>query len=169
MSISAALLPEFDNEMANTRRAIARVPDSAFDWTPHEKSSSIQELVSHLANLPSWTAVTVEQDSIDMAPPDGGEQPRQPMAGSTAEALETFDRNVAMARKALEKATDAVMLDDWSLLNGGEVMFTLPKVAVVRSFILNHMVHHRGQLTVYLRMNDVPVPAIYGPSADEAG
>jgi uncharacterized damage-inducible protein DinB len=168
MSISAALLPEFDNEMANTRRAIERVPDSAFGWTPHEKSSSMQELVSHLANLPSWMAVTLEQDSIDMAPPDGSEPPRQPAAGSTAEALATFDRNVTVAREALQKATDAVMMDDWSLLSGGEAMFTLPKVAVVRTFILNHMIHHRGQLTVYLRMNDVPVPAIYGPSADEA-
>ncbi len=167
MSISAALLPEFDTEMANTRRAIERVPDSALDWTPHAKSSSMRDLVSHLANLPSWMSVTLEQDSIDMAPPDGSEPPRQPAAGSTAEALATFDRNVAVAREALEKATDAVMMDDWSLLSGGEAMFTLPKAAVVRTFILNHLIHHRGQLTVYLRMNDLPVPAIYGPSADE--
>ncbi|MEJ2548556.1 MAG: DinB family protein [Gemmatimonadota bacterium] len=102
-----------------------------------------------------------------MAPPDGSEPPRQPAASSTAEALETFDRNVAQAREVLAGASDAVMMETWSLLNGGETVFSMPKVAVVRSFILNHMIHHRGQLTVYLRMHDVPLPAIYGPSADE--
>jgi uncharacterized damage-inducible protein DinB len=102
-----------------------------------------------------------------MAPPDGSEPPRQPAAGSTAEALETFDRNVAQAREVLAGASDAVMMETWSLLDGGETVFSMPKVAVMRSFILNHMIHHRGQLTVYLRMHDVPLPAIYGPSADE--
>ncbi|MCL7973263.1 MAG: DinB family protein [marine benthic group bacterium] len=167
MSISAAMLPEFDHEMANTRKTLERVPDAAFAWKPHEKSSSMQDLASHLANLPAWTAVTIQQDGIDMAPPDGSEPPRQPAATSTAEALETFDRNVAEAREVLAGASDAVMMETWSLLNGGETVFSMPKVAVMRSFILNHMIHHRGQLTVYLRMHDVPLPAIYGPSADE--
>jgi uncharacterized damage-inducible protein DinB len=168
MPISAALLPEFDHEMANTRRTLERVPNAAFDWTPHEKSYSMQDLVSHLANLPSWTAVTIEQDSIDMAPPDGSEPPRTEAVASTAQALETFDTNVAAARAIIENASDEKLMETWSLLNGGEVMFTMPKVAVLRSFIMNHMIHHRGQLTVYLRMNDAPLPALYGPSADES-
>jgi len=167
MPISASLLPEFDHEMANTRRTLERVPDSAFDWKPHEKSLSMQDLASHLANLPSWVSVTVEHDSIDMAPPDGSEPPRQVAAESTAQALETFDTNVAAARAIIEAASDEKLMETWSLLNGGEVMFAMPKVAVLRSFIMNHMIHHRAQLTVYLRMNDVPVPALYGPSADE--
>ncbi len=168
MPISAALLPEFDHEMANTRRTLERVPDTAFDWTPHEKSYSMQALVSHLANLPSWTAVTIEQDSIDMAPPDGSEPPRTEAVASTAQVLETFDANVTAARAIIESASDEKLMETWSLLNGGEVMFAMPKVAVLRSFIMNHMIHHRGQLTVYLRMNDAPLPALYGPSADES-
>ena len=168
MPISAALLPEFDHEMANTRRTLERVPDSAFDWTPHEKSYSMQDLVSHLANLPSWTAVTIEQDSIDMAPADGSEPPKTEAVASTAQALETFDTNVAAARAVIEGASDEKLMETWSLLNGGEVMFAMPKVAVLRSFIMNHMIHHRGQLTVYLRLNDAPLPALYGPSADES-
>ena len=167
MPISASLLPEFDHETANTRRTLARVPDSAFDWKPHEKSLSMQDLASHLANLPSWVSVTVEHDSIDMAPPDGSEPPRTEAAESTAQALETFDTNVAAARAIIEAASDEKLMETWSLLNGGEVLFAMPKVAVLRSFIMNHMIHHRAQLTVYLRMTDVPVPALYGPSADE--
>jgi uncharacterized damage-inducible protein DinB len=167
MPISAAMLPEFDHEMANTRRTLERVPDSAFDWTPHEKSLSMQALVSHLANLPSWTAMTIEKDSIDMAPPDGSEPPRTEALTSTAQVVETFDRNVATARAAIAGASDEKFMETWSLLSGGEVMLAMPKVAVLRSFVMNHMIHHRAQLTVYLRMNDVPLPALYGPSADE--
>ena len=167
MPISAALLPEFDHEMANTRKTLERVPDTAFDWTPHEKSLSMRDLVSHLSNIPAWTAMTIEQDSIDMAPLDGSEPPRTEPVASTAQAVETFDTNVAAARAILEGAGDEKLMETWSLLAGGETMFAMPKVAVLRSFIMNHMIHHRAQLTVYLRMNDVPLPALYGPSADE--
>ncbi len=166
MPIAAALLPEFDHEMAGTRRALERVPDSAFGFTPHEKSYTMQALVSHLANLPSWTSMTILHDSLDMAPQEG-EAPRQEAMRSTGEALATFDRNVAAAREALAEASDETLIGPWSLLAGGQEIFTMPKVAVLRSFVLNHMIHHRGQLTVYLRMNDVPLPALYGPSADE--
>ncbi len=167
MPISAALLPEFDHGMANLRRTLERVPDSTFDWKPHEKSLSMGDLVSHLSNLPSWTAITIEQDSIDMAPPDGSEPPRTKPVTSTAEAVESFNANVTTGRATIEGASDEKLMETWSLLNGGETIFAMPKVAVLRSFIMNHMIHHRAQLTVYLRMNDVPVPALYGPSADE--
>jgi len=167
MSISAAMLPEFDHEMTNTRRTLERVPDSAFDWAPHEKSLSMQALVSHLANLPSWAALTIEQDSVDMAPLDGSEPPRTEALSSTAQVVETFDLNVVAARAAIAGASDEKLMETWSLLSGGEVMLAMPKVAVLRSFVMNHLIHHRAQLTVYLRLNDVPLPALYGPSADE--
>lgn len=167
MSISAALLPEFDYEMANTRRTLERIPESCFDWTPHEKSPSMGNLVSHLANLPSWAAMTIEQDSINMIPPDGSDPPKTPQVGSTQEALESFDQKVASARKLLAGASDADLLATWSLLYGEETVLSMPKVAVLRGFVMNHMIHHRGQLTVYMRMNDLPLPALYGPSADE--
>ena len=102
-----------------------------------------------------------------MAPPDGSEPPRTEAVASTAQALETFDANVAAARAIIGGASDEKLMETWSLLNAGEVMFAMPKVAVLRSFIMNHMIHHRGQLTVYLRLNDAPLPALYGPSADE--
>ncbi|MGW8281702.1 MAG: DinB family protein [Gemmatimonadota bacterium] len=168
MPIAASLLPEFDHEMANTRRTLERVPESTFDWKPHQKSPSMRDLVSHLSNLPSWTAITIEQDSIDMAPADGSEPPRTEPVTSIAQAVESFDANVATARTSIEGASDEKLMETWSLLSGGETMFAMPKVAVLRSFIMNHMIHHRAQLTVYLRMNDVPLPALYGPSADEA-
>lgn len=168
MSIGASLLPEFDHEMANTRRTLERVPDSTFGWKPHEKSPTMGDLVSHLSNLPSWMTITIEQDSIDMAPPDGSEPPRTTPVTSTAAALEAFDANVSAGRATIAGATDEKMMETWSLLQGGETVFAMPRIAVVRSFIMNHMIHHRAQLTVYLRMNDVPLPALYGPSADEA-
>ncbi len=166
MSIAQSLLPEFDHEMAGTRKALERVPDSALAFTPHEKSLSMQGLVTHLANLPHWTSVTIETDELDMDSPEGTAQRVEPV-GSTAEALERFDRNVAAARDALAAASDETLLGPWTLRSGGQTAFTMPKVAVLRSFVMNHMIHHRGQLTVYLRMNDVPLPALYGPSADE--
>ena len=166
MSIAASLLPEFDHEMAGARRALERVPDTSFAFTPHEKSLSMQGLVTHLANLPHWTTVTVETDELDMDAPDGAAQRAEPV-GSTSEALQMFDRNVAAAREALAGASDETLLGPWTLRSQGQTAFTMPKVAVLRSFVMNHMIHHRGQLTVYLRLNDVPLPALYGSSADE--
>jgi len=166
MSISAALLPEFDQEMANTRKALERVPDDKFDWKPHEKSMSMGGLATHLANLPRWTVYTINQDSLDLAPP-GGEPLRAEEQRSRREVLEDFDKNAAAARDAIAGASDEELLKPWSLLQGGVTLMTLPKIAVLRSFVMNHVIHHRGQFTVYLRLNDVPVPSIYGPSADE--
>ena len=168
MAMRDVFLAEFDHEMANTRRTLERVPEAKFDWRPHQKSFTMQALASHLANIPAWTEMTLNQDSLDMSP-DGETQFQTPQAKSTAELLKFFDENVAAARKAISDTSDEGFQQVWTLLKAGEAVFAMPKAAVLRSFILNHNVHHRAQLTVYLRLNDVPVPAIYGQSADEAG
>lgn len=166
MAISASLLPEYDHEMANTRKTLERIADDKFDWKPHAKSFSLGALATHLSNIPSWAVLALEKDSFDMAPP-GAPLPRTEQAKSRREVLETFDKNVAAARAAIAAASDTTFLQNWSLLSGGKRVLTLPKVAVVRSFVMNHTIHHRAQLGVYLRLNDIPVPAVYGPSADE--
>ena len=168
MSLSEMILPEFEQEMANTRKTLERVPDDNFDWKPHAKSSSLGGLATHLANIPSWTTFTFAQDELDIAPP--GEPPfTLEQAKSTADLLSAFDKNVADARAALAGAGDEQWLGKWSLLRGGNTIMTLPRAAVMRGFVLSHLIHHRAQLGVYLRLLDVPVPAIYGPSADEGG
>ncbi|MBI4852000.1 MAG: DinB family protein [Acidobacteria bacterium] len=166
MKISDTLLPEFDHEMAGTRKTLARVPEDKFGWKPHEKSMTMVDLASHLANIASWMGITVNQDSFDVAPKDG-EPFQTPKANSVKELLEIFDKNVADSRAILAQASNETLMGNWTFLNGGQTVFVLPKVAVVRSFIFNHNVHHRAQLGVYLRLNDVAVPSIYGPSADE--
>lgn len=168
MSLSEMILPEFEQEMANTRRTLERVPDEKFEWKPHEKSSSLGGLATHLANIPSWTTHTFEKDELDIAPP-GAPPFRLEQAKSTADLLESFDKNVADARATLAAATDERWFGKWSLLRGGAPIMTLPRAAVMRGFVLSHLIHHRAQLGVYLRLLDVPVPAIYGPSADEGG
>lgn len=165
---SEMLMPEFEQEMANTRRTLERVPEDRFAWKPHEKSTSLGGLATHLANLPSWTTHTFDKDELDMAPP-GAEPFRLEEAKSRAELLAAFDKNVAAARAALTGASDESWQGPWSLLNGGKTIMTLPRAAVMRGFVMNHLIHHRAQLGVYLRLLDVPVPSIYGPSADEGG
>jgi uncharacterized damage-inducible protein DinB len=162
MLLIDALLPEFDREMTLTRRLLERVPEDRFDWKPHPKSMSLGALSTHLANLPVWAEVTARQTTFDLA----GQPPREP-AASRQELLATFDRNVAQAREALVGRTDAELLAPWTLKSGSHTIFTMPKTSVLRSMVLNHLVHHRGQLSVYLRLHDVPLPSIYGPSADE--
>ncbi len=165
MAFVDALLPEFDREMGLTRRLLERLPDGQFAWQPHPKSMTLGRLAEHLAELPHWAAATITQDGIDVSVgrPEGYQSP------ATRDAvLAMFDANVAQAREALAGAPDAVLLAPWTLSNGAHVIFTMPKVAVMRSFVLNHLIHHRGQMTVYLRLHDVPLPSIYGPSADEA-
>jgi len=166
MTIAQSLLPEFDMEMANTRRMLERVPDSLLDWRPHDKSGTMRWTVSHLATLPGWLPGILAGDSMDIAPA-GGESYKSPSFESTAAAVAAFDEGVAAARAALSEADDANMMGTWSLLKAGEVMFSMPRVAVLRGFVLSHSIHHRAQLGVYLRLKDVPLPATYGPSADE--
>ena len=165
MTLSEALLPEFDQEMALTRRCLERVPDEKFDWKPHPKSGALGWLAGFLAVLPGWTSTTLKQDSLDLSPPGGG--PPLPSLTNRRAVLEMFDKNVGEARTALAVAPDPHLLAPWTLLNGGQKLLTLPRIAILRTFVISHLIHHRGQLTVYLRLNDVPVPALYGPSADE--
>lgn len=162
MSLEKSLLPELDHEMAGTRRALERIPDAKLDWRPHERSGTLGWLGMHLAQLPFWATTTVESEGLDL---EG--YPAAPVAQSTAEILETFDRHVAQARAAIAGTGDETWFGSWCLRMGDHVIFDMPRIAVLRSFVMNHIVHHRGQLTVYLRLLDVPVPALYGPSADE--
>lgn len=165
MGIVDALLPEFDREMGVTRRLLERVPDGQFAWQPHPKSMTLGRLAEHLAELPNWVGATMTRDSFDMevGRPAGYTSP------ATRDAvLAMFDASVTGARGALASRTDAELLAPWTLLKGGQPVFTMPKASVLRAFVFNHIVHHRGQLSVYLRMHDVPLPSIYGPSADEA-
>lgn len=167
MALAESLLPEFDHEMNNTRRTLERVPDDRFDWKPHEKSMAMGGLATHLANLPTWAIYTLAQDSLDLAP-EGKPLPPMPMAKSRDELLRTFDDNIAKARAAIAGTVDQDFFKPWSLEHGGKTLLTLPKIAVLRSFVMNHNIHHRAQLGVYLRLNDIAVPSIYGPSADES-
>ena len=167
MGLSESLLPEFDNEMANTRKTLERVPHEKFAWKPHEKSTAMGGLATHLSNIPTWVMHTIDQDSLDLAP-GGKPLPQAEQAKSNAELLATFDANVAKARAAIAGASDAELFKPWSLMMNGNTLMTLPKIAVLRNFVMNHLIHHRAQLGVYLRLNDIPVPSIYGPSADES-
>jgi len=167
MTISEQLLPEFDHEMANTRKSLERIPIEKLGWKPHEKSFSMGDLAMHIVNIPSWLPLTIEHDSFDMAPP-GAPPFQRPKANSRTEILAIFDKNVAAARAALISASDENLLKIWTLLSGGKKVLALPRTATIRSFIMNHTIHHRAQLGVYLRLNNVAVPAIYGPSADES-
>ena len=162
MAIKDGLLPEFDHEMATTRNVIARVPAEKFDFKPHDRSMTMGALASHIADMPTWAFVGINQDSLDLA---AGFKPFQ--AASSAELLDAFDKNVVLARGAIAAASDEAFIKNWSLKRGDVTLLTMPKIAVVRSFVMNHVIHHRGQLSVYLRLNDIPVPSIYGPSADE--
>ena len=162
MPLVDALLPEFDHEMTRTRKVLERVPDDRYDWKPHPKSFSLGALATHVAGLPTWGSETLNRSELDV----GGNPPLTALP-TTSDILAAFDRNVADARAALTGKTDAELAAMWSLRYNGRTLFSMPKATVWRSFVVSHLIHHRAQLTVYLRLLDVPVPAIYGPSADE--
>ncbi len=168
MSIAKSMLPEFDQEMAGTRKTLERIPDDKLEWKAHPKSNTIGWVAAHLAEIPGWVQGILEQDAWDINPV-GGEPYRTPQVASRQQVLEIFDRNVAAARKSLEGATDEALMKPWSLVSGGQALFTMPRIAVLRGFVFNHTIHHRAHLCVYLRLNDIPVPALYGPSGDESG
>ncbi|MFW6089045.1 MAG: DinB family protein [Gemmatimonadota bacterium] len=165
MSMSARILPAFEHVIEGTRQHLESIPDDRLGWRPHDKSYTIGELGTHLANLPSWVMVTIGQDELDVAPP-GEDPPRLEPFGSSSEMVRTIDENATVAQASIEGASDEDLMAEWTLLKGGEVLFTLPKIAVLRTFVMDHMIHHRGQLTVYLRLLDVPVKQTFGPTAD---
>jgi uncharacterized damage-inducible protein DinB len=166
MSIGQTLLGEFDQEMENTRKVLERLPDEKWNWKPHEKSGTTGWLAGHLAMFPDWLTTVMKQEEFDYAPVSGpGFQP--PKMDNRKEMLAVFERGVGEARAALAAADDRAFSKDWTLLAGGQKIFTMPRVACIRSMVLNHLIHHRGQLTVYLRLMGVAVPGLYGPSADE--
>lgn len=166
MSIAQSILPEFEQEMAGTRRVLERVPEDKLDWKAHPKSNTIGWVASHLAEIPGWVEGTLTQDEWEIHPP-GGEPYRTPMLKSRQEILDSFDANVAAAKKAIEATSDEAFFKQWSLLNQGKPIVTMPRVGVIRTWVLNHTIHHRAFLCVYLRLNDIPVPGLYGPSGDE--
>jgi uncharacterized damage-inducible protein DinB len=166
MTYAESVLPEFDQEMASTRKVLERIPDDKLDWQAHPKSHTIGWNANHLADLPNWLAETLTKTSLDIAP-IGGAPYQLPKVTSRQEIVDLFDRNVANARKTLVATTDEEAGKMWSLLRGGQPIFTMPRAAVVRGMVLNHIIHHRAILCVYLRLNDIPVPGMYGPSGDE--
>jgi uncharacterized damage-inducible protein DinB len=162
MSIADSLLPEFDEEMTKTRKVLERLPEDKFGWKPHPKSFGMGALATHVATLPYWAIVTIERDSIDIS-----SQEKNPEAKTRAELLDRFEKNRSLARAAIAGAKDDHLLAPWSLVFAGATVLTMPRISVLRMLVMNHLIHHRAQLGVYLRLNDVAVPALYGPSADE--
>ena len=164
MPLIEALLPEFDREMGQTRKVLDRVPDGQFDWRPHPTSVALGRLAEHLAEMPLWATTTMAQGGIDMMTLRPAEY-KSPT--NRTEVLAMFDANLKAARPQVANKTDSEFDAPWTLKAGGKQVFTMPKASVMRSFVINHMVHHRGQMTVYLRMLGVKIPSIYGPSGDE--
>lgn len=167
MSISQGFLGELDHELVGTRKVIERVPEGKLTWQPHPKSATMGKLASHLSDVSGWGIHIMELPELDVAPV-GGPAYAPPDFKTVREMLANFDDKNARMRAIIAAAPDAAYMVPWSLKMGGKTMFTMPRVAVIRSMIFNHTVHHRAQLTVYLRLNDVPVPSLYGPSADES-
>ncbi len=166
MPIAQALLPEFDREMEGVRKSLERAPAEKYDWRPHPKSGTMGWLVSHLATLPTLAVRALESESYEIAP-DGKPPAGPPKLKTREEALELFDKNRDAARAAIAAAGDEQLMVPWTLSYMGKTIFTLPRAAVLRVVFMNHTIHHRAQLGVYLRLNDLPVPALYGPSGDE--
>lgn len=163
MTISQTLLPEFDQEMTNTRKLLERIPDSKLNYQPHKKSMTMARLASHVAELPGWVMTALDQDVLDMQP-----DYKPHIAASRDELLQMFDKNVATAHARIAASSDQHWGETWTFKMAGKEIMAMPRVVVVRSFVMNHLIHHRAQLGVFLRLNDVEIPGMYGPSADEA-
>ena len=163
MAIAQALLPEFDHEMATTRRMLERFPEDKVEWRPHETCMTLGRLAGHVAELAGWTTVTMNQDQLEMDPSTY----KPNIVSSRAEALKQFDDSVKASRESIAGASDETLMKPWSLVAGDKAVLTMPRVAVLRSFVMNHMIHHRGQLAAFYRIAGVPIPSLYGPSKDE--
>lgn len=161
MSIAQSLLPELDQEAGNTVKMLQAIPNDQLTFKPHEKSFDMASLVTHIVGIPEWATETIRKDSMDFT----GYTP-PPNIKSSEEAVEVFQKNTAAAREALAAASDEALHKEWTLSGNGQVFFTLPRVVVLRSFVFNHLIHHRAQLGMMLRLCGAKVPGMYGPSAD---
>jgi uncharacterized damage-inducible protein DinB len=161
-NIASAFIAELKQEAIATRKCLERISEDKFDYKPHEKSMTFSQLAVHVAEMIGWATVTIKTEQLDFA------TDYKPFEAKTnAELIEFFEKNLAEAIEALENTSDEEMRQDWTLRNGEQVFFTMPRFQVLRGMVFNHIIHHRGQLSVYLRLNDIPVPSLYGPSADE--
>ncbi len=167
MTIGQSMLAEFDQEMQNTRKVLERVPDEKWGWKPHDKSGTLGWLAGHVATLPGWATMTINTEEFDYAPLSGKSSYQQPKTDSRKELLAAFDKEAADARAALASVSDQEIMKTWKLLAGGQEIFAMPRIACIRGMVMNHLIHHRAQLTVYFRLLNVAVPGLYWPSADE--
>jgi uncharacterized damage-inducible protein DinB len=166
MSIAESILPEFDHETATTRLLLERIPDGKADWKPHEHAMTLGGLAMHIANIPKWCVIALERLEFDPNPVDGGRPAVAAAFDSTAQLLRAYDEAATAARALLARTTDGEFMAQWTLKIEGRTMFSMPRVAAFRSFVVNHAAHHRGQLSVYLALLGVPVPHVYHPAAE---
>ena len=164
MALSDSLSAELGHEASNTKKMLERVLIGHFDWKPHEKSFTLGRLATHVAELPSWAGYIVKADEFNLASRDYS---KPNTAGSSSELMNLFEEHLAKAKEDLQDVSDETMMQNWTLKSGEQVFFTMPRIVVIRNMVLNHIVHHRAQLGVYLRLLDIPVPGMYGPTADE--
>ncbi len=163
MNLIDPVLAELAHEAATTRRLLERVPEPQLAWKPHEKSMTLGRLATHIAEIPGWVGSIVEKDEFDVG--GGGHTP--PTIDRVPEIVAMFDRNVAAATAVLKRQSNDRLLAKWQLKRKGQLVVEMPRMGMIRALLMNHLIHHRGQLSVYLRLQDVPLPSIYGPTADE--
>jgi len=167
MPLNQILLPELDQETGLTRKIIEKLPADKWAWKPHEKSYSLGDLTSHIVNIANWGLITMQTETFDIAPP-GEEPPASTPANTPDEALAFLDQAAGELKEAIAAASDTDLMQTWTMLQAGNELFSMPRLVVLRSFVFNHSIHHRAQLSLYLRLLDLPMPNIYGPTADEA-
>jgi uncharacterized damage-inducible protein DinB len=168
VAIGQSLLPEFDQEMASTRKLLERLPEQISSWKPHEKSMPFDRLACHVVELPQWATETINRTELDITPPSDF-NPEDFVCHTRKSALEKFEASANKARAAIAGASDEQLAQNWMLKRGEQTLMSLPRAVVLRSFVMNHLIHHRAQLGVYMRLQNIEIPGMYGPSADEKG